>query len=57
METFYNRADADAVAARTGARVVEVASSVNAQPEADSYIAVIENIVTRLSRALSEVSK
>jgi ABC-type Zn uptake system ZnuABC Zn-binding protein ZnuA len=57
METFYNRADADAVAAKTGAKVVVVASSVSAQPEADNYIAMIDNIVTRLSRALSEVPK
>jgi zinc/manganese transport system substrate-binding protein len=57
METFYNRADADAVAAKTGAKAVVVASSVNAQPEADNYIAMLDNIVTRLSRALSEVPK
>jgi ABC-type Zn uptake system ZnuABC Zn-binding protein ZnuA len=57
METFYNRADADAVATRTGAKVVEVASSVSAQPEANNYIAMIGNIVVRLSGALSEVPK
>jgi zinc/manganese transport system substrate-binding protein len=57
METFYSRAGADAVAAKTGARVVEVANSVNGQPEADSYVAMIDNIVTRLSRAMSEVPK
>jgi len=57
METFYNQADADAVAEKTGAKVVVVATSVNGQPEADSYIAMIDNIVTRLSGALSEVSK
>jgi hypothetical protein len=45
------------VAAKTGAKVVVVASSVSAQPEADNYIAMIDNIVTRLSRALSEVPK
>ncbi|MEN6337825.1 MAG: metal ABC transporter substrate-binding protein [Phycisphaerales bacterium] len=57
METFYNRDDADAVAARTGAKVVVVASSVNALPEANDYIAMIGDIVARLSRALSEVPK
>jgi ABC-type Zn uptake system ZnuABC Zn-binding protein ZnuA len=57
METFYNRADADAVAAKTGAKVVEVASAVNAQKEATDYIAMLDNVVTRLSHALSEVAK
>ncbi len=57
METFYNRADADAVAEKTGAKVVVVASAVTAQPEADNYIDMIDNIVTRLSNALSEVPK
>jgi zinc/manganese transport system substrate-binding protein len=57
METFYNRVDPDAVAARTGAKVVVVATAVNGQKEADSYIAMLDNIVTRLSDALSEVAK
>ena len=57
MEPFYNRADADAVAEKTGAKVVVAATSVNGQEGADSYIAMIDNIVTRLGSALSEVSK
>jgi zinc/manganese transport system substrate-binding protein len=57
MEPFYDRADADAVAERTGAEVVVAATAVNGQEGADSYIAMIDNIVNRLGRALSEVSK
>lgn len=57
MEPFYNRADADAVAKKTGAKVVVVATAVSGQKEADSYINMIDNIVTRLSAALSEVPK
>jgi zinc/manganese transport system substrate-binding protein len=57
METFYNRADAEGVAEKTGAKVVVVATAVNAQPEADNYVDMLDNIVTRLSSALSEVSK
>ncbi len=49
MEPFYNQADADAVAAKTGAKVVVVATAVTGQPEADNYIDMIDNIVTRLS--------
>jgi ABC-type Zn uptake system ZnuABC Zn-binding protein ZnuA len=57
MEPFYNRTDADAVAERTGAKVVMAATAVNGQEGADSYIAMIDNIVNRLGSALSEVSK
>jgi ABC-type Zn uptake system ZnuABC Zn-binding protein ZnuA len=56
-EPFYNRADADAVAEKTGAKVVVAATSVNGQEGADSYTTMIDNIVTRLGSALSEVSK
>jgi len=57
MEPFYNRADADAVAERTGAKVVVAATAVNGQEGADRYITMIDNIVNRLGSALSEVSK
>ncbi len=57
MEPFYNRLDAEAVAKKTGAKVVVVATAVNGQKEATNYIAVFDNIVSRLSDALSEVSK
>jgi ABC-type Zn uptake system ZnuABC Zn-binding protein ZnuA len=57
METFYSRADAEGVAEKTEAKVVVVATAVNAQPEADNYIEMLDNIITRLSSALSEVSK
>jgi zinc/manganese transport system substrate-binding protein len=57
MEPYYNRADAEAVADKTGARVVVVAAAVNGQKEANDYIAMLDNVVTRLSDALSEVQK
>jgi zinc/manganese transport system substrate-binding protein len=57
MEPFYNRADADAVAGKAGAKVVAAATAVNGQKEATDYISTIDNIVTRLAGALGEVSK
>ena len=57
MEPFYNKSDADSVAKKTNAKVVVAATSVNGQKESVDYIAMIENIVTKLSNALSEVSK
>jgi ABC-type Zn uptake system ZnuABC Zn-binding protein ZnuA len=57
MEPFYNRLDAEAVAKKTGAKVVVVANAVNGQQEAANYISMIDNIVTRISNALGEVSK
>ncbi len=57
MEPFYNRNDADAVAKRTGAKVALAAVAVNSQKGTDDYIAMFDNIVTRLSSALSEVPK
>ena len=57
MEPFYNQLDADAVAKRTGAKVVVVATAVNGQKEVTDYIAMFDNIVARLSDALNEVSK
>jgi len=57
MEPFYNRADAEVVAKKTGARVVVAAAAVNGRQEADSYIAMLDNAVARLSSALGEVPK
>jgi zinc/manganese transport system substrate-binding protein len=57
MEPFYNRLDADAVAKKTGAKVVVVATAVNGQKEATDYTAMFDNIIARLSGTLSEVSK
>jgi zinc/manganese transport system substrate-binding protein len=57
MEPFYSKSDADAVAKKTNAKVVAAATAVNGQKEAVDYIAMIDNIVTRLSTSLSEVSK
>ncbi|MGD1042747.1 MAG: metal ABC transporter substrate-binding protein [Sedimentisphaerales bacterium] len=55
MEPFYNRDDAEAVAKKTGAKVVVVPNAVNEQVK--DYIAMLDNVVTRLSDALSEASK
>jgi zinc/manganese transport system substrate-binding protein len=56
-ESFYNREDADSVAKRTGAKVIVVPTAVTDQKDSDNYIAMLDNIITRLSSALSEVSK
>ena len=55
MEPFYNRDDAEAVAKKTGAKVVVVPNAVNEQVK--DYIAMLDNLVNRLSDALSEASK
>jgi ABC-type Zn uptake system ZnuABC Zn-binding protein ZnuA len=55
MEPFYNRDDAEAVAKKTGAKVVVVPNAVNEQVK--DYIAMLDNVVNQLSEALSEVSK
>ena len=55
MEPFYDRDDADAVARKTDAKVVVVPNAVNEQVK--DYIAMLDNIINRLSGALSEVSK
>jgi zinc/manganese transport system substrate-binding protein len=55
MEPFYNRDDAEAVAKKTGAKVVVVPNAVNEQVK--DYIAMLDNIVNRLSDAFSEASK
>ncbi len=52
MEPFYSRKAPELVAAETGITVVECANSVGGQPEATDYVAMIDNIVTRLSTAL-----
>jgi zinc/manganese transport system substrate-binding protein len=57
MEPFYNQRDADAVAKKTNAKVVVAATAVNGQKEAADYITMLDNIVTRLNNALSEVLK
>jgi len=50
MEPFYNKLDADAVARKTGAKVVVVPNSVDNQVK--DYIAMLDNVVTKLSDAL-----
>jgi ABC-type Zn uptake system ZnuABC Zn-binding protein ZnuA len=55
MEPFYNKNDADAVAVKTGAKVVVVPNAVNEQVK--DYISMLDNVVNKLTDALSEVSK
>jgi zinc/manganese transport system substrate-binding protein len=57
MEPFYNKLDAEAVAGKTDAKVVVATTAVNGQEEAIDYIALFDNIVSRLTNALHEVSK
>ncbi len=52
MEPFYSRKAPELVAAETGISVVECANSVGGQPEATDYLAMIDNIVNRVSTAL-----
>jgi zinc/manganese transport system substrate-binding protein len=53
MEPFYSRKAPDLVASRTGIAVVECANSVGGQPEASDYLAMIDNVVSRVSAALN----
>ena len=52
MEPFYSRKAADAVAARTGARVVVCPNSVGGEKDASDYPALMDLIVGRLDAAL-----
>jgi zinc/manganese transport system substrate-binding protein len=55
MEPFYNRDDAEAVANKTGAKVVVVPNAPNEQVE--DYITMLDNVVNKLAEALSEGTK
>jgi ABC-type Zn uptake system ZnuABC Zn-binding protein ZnuA len=50
MEPFYDKRDADAVAEKTGAKVLVVPNSVDSQVK--DYIAMLDNVVIKLSDAL-----
>lgn len=50
MEPFYNRSHADAVAKKTGAKVVVVPTAVDAQVH--DYVSMMDNIVNHLAQAL-----
>ena len=54
MEPFYSRKAPDLVASETSISVVECANSVGGQPEASDYLAMIDNIVGRVSGALAQ---
>lgn len=53
VEPFHNRKIAEKVAASTGAKVVDFAQYPGALPNTDSYIAMIDELVSRLSTALA----
>ena len=54
MEPFHNRKIAEKVAASTGAKVVDFAQYPGALPNTDSYVALIDALVTRLATALAQ---
>ena len=54
MEPFYSRKAPDLVASQTGIKVVECCNTVGGQPEATDYLAMMDNIVRRVSTALGE---
>lgn len=57
VEPFYERKGPAFVAGKTGAVVVEAANSVGGQREAADYIAMIDNVVKRLSKALESAQR
>lgn len=52
VEPFQNRRTAEKVAAATGAVVVEAARYPGALPNTDTYVALIDDLVTRLAASL-----
>ena len=52
MEPFYERQSAQTVADKTGAKVIIVPNAPNEQVK--DYIAMLDNIVTKLTEALSQ---
>ncbi|MFH1226629.1 MAG: metal ABC transporter substrate-binding protein [Planctomycetota bacterium] len=51
MESFYDRKSAEFVADKTGAKVIESALSVGGDESAKDYIALIDNLITKLTDA------
>ena len=54
VEPFHNRKIAEKVAAATGAKVVEFAQYPGALPDTDSYVSLIDALVSRLAAALAQ---
>lgn len=54
VEPFHNRKIAEKVAASTGAKVVDFAQYPGALPGTDSYVSMIDVLVSRLATALSQ---
>ena len=53
VEPFHNRKIAEKVAASTGAKVVDFAQFPGALPNTESYVALIDALVSRLAAALA----
>jgi zinc/manganese transport system substrate-binding protein len=53
VEPFHNRKIAEKVAASTGAKVVDFAQYPGALPNTDTYVALIDALISRLTAALS----
>ncbi|MBI5505047.1 MAG: zinc ABC transporter substrate-binding protein [Deltaproteobacteria bacterium] len=54
VEPFQNRKIAEKVAASTGARIVDAAQYPGALPNTETYVALIDALVSRLAAALGE---
>ncbi|MDP9292613.1 MAG: metal ABC transporter substrate-binding protein, partial [Verrucomicrobiota bacterium] len=53
VEPFHNRKIAEKVSAATGAKIVDFAQYPGALPNTDSYVALIDALVSRLTTALA----
>src|SRR5204863_9045884 len=52
VEPYHNRTIAEKVAASTGAKVVDVAQFPGALPATDTYVALIDALVSRIAAAM-----
>ena len=52
VEPFYEKKGPQFVSSKTGVRVVEAANSVGGQAEATDYLAMLDNVVRRVSAAM-----
>jgi len=57
VEPFYEKKGPEFVASKTGATLVVAGNSVGGQPEASDYVSMLDNIVRRVTTALSSGTK
>ena len=57
LEPFYSKKAADFVSSKTMSRVVVCPISVGGAPGADSYLSLIELIVTKVTEAFTQASR